>query len=539
MFRRRPPFYRKLVLEGGIGMQEAHTASVQAAEAAIVAPPSRRRELRQGPLAGRYPAVAAMVMLALIPYLALSAALQPLGPIIGEQLNMSEQTLSLSSGLANAAYAVGTVLAVQFAQHLPQRRMLVGYALVLVIGSILAAAAQDPGMYIAGRVLQGLATSLLLIAAVPPLAIGYPANKLRDTAVIMNMCIFGAVALGPFIGGLQAQGNAWRPLFWIVAGISIAALVLAFLTFEDAPPANLDSPRDLPAIALAAVGCVAAFFGASELTSHRFLDPIVIVPLLGGLAAIVALVVYQYRAKRPLLTVRVMLTSTIPVAGISVALFAAAASVSATVLTAAALAGHYSPLRIGVLYLPEVAGAVITAVVLGLVITKRAMHYLPLVGMLFLAAGIFVFALHVPSSQAATLLGSGLTGIGLGATVAPALFVAGFSLASANLQRVFAIVELFRAVAAFMIAPIFVYFAANVGSSSDQGTQIALWVGFGLAIVGALVGVALYALGGARPQTPDLPLFLAGQRPAWYSPPLLAKVRGRLVTAQVATESGD
>ena len=98
--------------------------------------------MRRGPLAGRYPAVAAMVMLALIPYLALSAALDPLTPIIGEQLNMSAQTLSLSSGLANAAYAVGTVLAVQFAMHLPQRRMLLGYAVLLVIGSILAASAQ-------------------------------------------------------------------------------------------------------------------------------------------------------------------------------------------------------------------------------------------------------------------------------------------------------------------------------------------------------------------------------------------------------------
>src|SRR4029077_8940238 len=160
------------------------------------------------------------------------------------------------------------------------------------------------------------------------------------------------------------------------------------------------------------------------------------------------------------------------------ALFAAAASVSATALTAGILLGIYSPLHVGVLYLPEVAGAVITAVALGLVIPRRAMHYLPLVGMVFLAAGILVFAVHVPSSEAATLIGSGLTGIGLGATGAPALFVAGFSLASANLQRVFAIVELFRAVAAFMIAPIFVYFAANVGSSSDQGTQIALWIGF-------------------------------------------------------------
>jgi len=316
-------------------------------------------------------------------------------------------------------------------------------------------------------------------------------------------------------------------------------LVLAALTFEDAPAANPDSPRDLPAIALASVGCLAAFFGASQLTSHRFLDPVVIVPLLAGLAAIVLLVVYQYRARQPLLTIRTMLTSTMPVAGIALALFAAAASVSATVLTAAVLAGRYSPLHIGVLYLPEVAGAVITAVVLGLVITKRAMHYLPLAGMVFLAAGILVFAVKVPSSQAATLVGSALTGIGLGATVAPALFVAGFSLPSANLQRVFAIVELLRAVAAFMVAPIFVYIAATVGSNTDAGTQLALWIGFGLAVAGALVGVALYALGAARPQTPDLERFLAGQHPAWHSPPLLAKLRARTPTTQVATQAAD
>jgi MFS family permease len=299
--------------------------------------------MRQGPLAGRYVATAAMVMLALIPYLALSAALEPLTPIIGAQLHMSPQTLSLSSGLGNAAYALGTVLAVQFAQHLPQRRMLVGYAVLLLIGSVLAAAAQDAGMYIAGHIIQGLCTSMLLIAAVPPLAIGYPKDKLRTTAVIMNMCIFGAVALGPFIGGLQAQSNAWRPLFWIVAGIAALALIFALLTFEDSPPANPDSARDLPAIGLAAVGCVAAFFGASELTSHKFVSAIVLAPLFGGLAAIVALVVYQYRAKTPLLTVKPLLKSSIPVAGIVVALFAAAAAVSATGLTAAVLVGHYSP----------------------------------------------------------------------------------------------------------------------------------------------------------------------------------------------------
>ncbi len=493
--------------------------------------------MRQGPLAGRYPAVALMVMLALIPYLALSAALSPLTPIIAKNLHMSLQTMSLSSGLANAAYAVGTVLAVQFAQHLPQRRMLVIYATLLVLGSVLAAGALDPAMYIVGHVLQGLCTSLLLIAAVPPLAIGFPPSKLRATAMIMNICIFGAVALGPTIGGLQAESHAWRPLFWVIAAIAASALVLAVLTFEDAPPANPDSPRDLPAIALAAVGCTAAFYGASELLTHPFIDIQTIAPLLGGLATIVVLIVYQFRATRPLLTIRAMLTSTMPVAGIVVALFAAAASVSATALTAGALTGHYGPLRLGLLYLPEVAGAVITAIALGIVLRRRAIHYLPLAGMVFLAAGIAVFLIQVPSSQAATLIASGLTGIGLGATVAPALFVAGFSLPAPSLQRVFAIVELMRAVAAFMIAPIFAHLAANVGGNLDHGTSIALWIGLGIAIGGAILGVVIYALGGARPQPADLESFLSGAGPAWYSPPLLAKLRAGSTAAQPATES--
>lgn len=481
-----------------------------------------------------------MVMFALVPYLGLSAALGPLTPIIGRQLHMSMQTMSLSSGLGNAAYAVGTVLAVLFAQHLPQRRMMIAYAALLVVGCVLTASAQDAGMYIAGHIVQGLCTSLLLIAAVPPLAIGFPANRLRTTAVVMNVCIFGAVALGPTVGGLQANANGWRPLFWIVSAISLMALLLALLTFEDAPPADPESPRDLRAVTLAAIGCFAAFFGASQLLAHRFLDPVAIAPLIGGLATIVLLIVYQYRAKRPLLTIRPMLSSTIPVAGITVALFAAAASVSADALSAAALSTRYGPLHVGLLYLPEVAGAAITAVMLGVVFNKRSIHYLPLAGMFFLAAGIAVFLIEVPSSEALTLVGSGLTGIGLGATVAPALFVAGFSLPSTNLQRVFAIVELMRAVAAFMIAPIFAHFAATVGGGLDAGTTAALWIGLGLALGGAALGVAIYALGGARPVKPDIDRFLAGDGPGWHSPPLLARVRPRVpATARPATESVD
>jgi MFS family permease len=468
-----------------------------------------------------------MVIFALVPYLALSAALQPLTPIIGHGLHMGMQSMSLAFGMANAGYAVGTVLAVAFAQHLPQRRMLVVYAALLVIGSFLTAAAQNPAMFFAGHVLQGVSTSLLLIAAVPPLTVAFGTAKLRETAMIMNMCIFGAVSLGPTIGGIQAHAHAWRPLLFVVAGISLAAFVLVVLTFEDAPPSDPSAPWDPRAIALAAAGPVAAFYGASELLTHRFLSPFTIGPLVGGLSLITILVVYQYRSRRPLLTIRGMLRSSMPVAGLVVALFAAAASVSATELTAGVLAPRYGPIHLGLLYLPELGGAVLTAFLLGAVINKRAMHYLPLAGMAFLAAGIALFRVQVPSSQALTLIGSGLTGIGLGATVAPALFVAGFSLPSANLQRVFAMVELLRAVAAFMIAPVFLHMAATVGGSEQAGTGIALWIGLGLAVGGAVIAVLLYALSHARPQTPDLEGFVDGDAPAWYSPPLLAGLRRR------------
>jgi nucleotide-binding universal stress UspA family protein/MFS family permease len=486
---------------------------------------SRWREpIRPGPLAGRYVPSAAMVMLFLVPYLGLSSALQPLTPIISAQLHVSLQTIALASGLANASYAAGTVLAVQFAQILPQRRMMVVYGSLLVIGSVLAAAATGPAMFIVGHVLQGLCTSLLLIAAAPPLFLGFPVAKLRPTAVIFNLCVFGAVAAGPLIGGTQASFHAWRPLFWIVAGVAFAALLMSLLTFQDAPPADPSAPRDPLAIGLATAGAVAAFWGAAELLTHRFLDPVAVIPLLLGMVLIVVLWVYQYRARNPLLILRT-LTSTIPVTGIVVAVCAAAAATSAIGLTGAVLAGHYTPLHLGLLFVPELAAAIVTAIVFGTLFDTRLIHYYALTGMAFLAAGVLVLRAALPPTSTLTLTGSGLVGIGIGASVVPALFMAGFSLRSGSIQRVIAILELLRAVAAFLIAPILLHFAVTLTGLPARAMGTALWICFGLSAGGAVVGVLLYLLGGVRPAAPELTTWMDGHEPAWDSPPLLAALR--------------
>jgi len=465
-----------------------------------------------------------MVIFALVPYLALSAALGPITPIIARDLHMSLQAMSLSAGMANAGYAVGTVLAVLLAQHLPQRRMLVLYAALLVLGSVLTAAAPNAGVFVAGHVLQGLCTSLLLIAAVPPLIVAFAPSKLRYTAMILNVCIFGAVALGPLVGGIQAQANGWRPLFWIIAGIAAAALVLSLLTFEDAPPADPSATRNPLPVGLAAAGCAALFFGASELLTHPFLSGMTLAPLAGGLAAIVVLFVYQYRARRPLLCIR-PLGSTLPVSGIVVAMCAAASSISAVALAAVLLRNQFTPVHLGLLQFPEFIAALITAVLLGFLFRTRGLHYLVLGGMLSLIAGILLLQSELPPTSLLMALGSGLVGLGVGGSVAPALFIAGFSLRNNALQRVFAIIELLRAVAAFMIAPVLAHVAATVGGSPQAGTRTALWICFGIATGGTLVALSLYALGRVRAPAPALEVWMSGEAPGWYSPPLLDRIR--------------
>jgi MFS family permease len=478
----------------------------------------------RGPLAGRYAAVALMVVAALIPYLVLSAALGPITPILSQQLGMNPEEANLAGGLANAGYALGTVLSVQLAQHLHQRRMLVIYATVLLIGSILAASATGPVMFISGHVLQGLCTSLLLIAAVPPLVTGFPPGKVRPTAVILNLCIFGAVALGPLIGGVQADADAWRPLFWVVAGIAGLALLMSVLIFEDLPPADPTSTRSPLAVGLAAAGCVLAFYGSAQLLTHQSLNAATLVPLCLGAALIVFLLVQQYHAKHPLLILP-PLTTTMPVAGIIVAMFAAAASVSAVSLTSVLLADRYSALKLGLIFLPEFGGAVLTAILFAVLFTTRLLHYFALFGLLCLTAGIALFIAFMPPSTIIALVATGLIGVGVGASVTPALFIAGFSLRNAALQRVFAIIELLRAVSAFMIAPILLFIAATVGATATAGIKTGLWVCLGLSTGGTVFAVAIYALGGLRPPTPSLPRWFGGET-AWYSPPLFNAIRG-------------
>jgi MFS family permease len=477
----------------------------------------------RGPLAGDYWPAVAMVLAALTPFLVLTSSIPPLSGLIAPDVGLGDSGMEMSAGMADAAYCFGTILAVHLTARLPARRLLVLYAAVFTVASVVTATASAPAPFFVGRLVQGLTTSLMLITAAPALVLGFPTPRLRSTAMVMNMGIFGAVAIGPVIGGAFAGLGDWRALFWIAAGVGALALAMSFLTFSDMPPMDREVEFDFESLTLASVGCTAAFFGASNLVAHSFTSPVVLIPMALGAACLVGLVAHQAYVRDPLMPVR-QLGHTIPLAAIALAMSAGAGSVALVGLLQLTIESQHLSTA---LFWPELGGAVITACAFGYLLFTRYVPVLAFTGLLCLAGTALLLTGAAGGDTTLIALGTGGIGVGVGAAVAPGLFVAGFALPSPQLPRIFALVELLRGVAAFFTAPLLIHLAVNQGPDLASGVESATWVTFGLLLAGVAAVAAIVAAGGLRLQAPDIDHWQEGEGPAIDSAPLGAALRRR------------
>ncbi len=480
---------------------------------------------RRGPLADSYLGAVALVICALVPFLMLTGALFPLLPILSQDLGLSKSALEITIGLSDGAYAFGTVLAVQFAVHLPARRLLLGYVSTFLVAAVLAAWAPTGTVFAVALVVEGLCTSLMLIAAAPALVTGWPVKKMPVTGFVMNLCVFGAVAAGPTIGGLQASTGQWRPLFWAVAAVAALALLFTLLTWEDAPPQDDSAPWDIVAVLLAGFGCAAAFFGASQLQADGP-SPASLAPLIAGALMLAALLVHQYCARHPLMPVR-QLATTFPAYGILIAMAASAAAIGLMELVLTAVQRKTTPTGLALQFLPEFGAAVITAALFAALFRTRFTPVLALSGVAVVAVAAALLTSLATGGSTLVAAATGLIGLGVGASVSPALFITGFSLRSAQIQRVFAFLELVRGVTAFLVAPVLLYLATDATSNPVAGTRTAVWICLAIAVAGGLAALAVFLLGAERLQAPDLETWDRDGEPAWESTPLLSRLRGR------------
>jgi MFS family permease len=173
---------------------------------------------------------------------------------------------------------------------------------------------------------------------------------------------------------------------------------------------------------------------------------------------------------------------------------------------------HETPLSVGALLVSQVLGVGLAAWLFKRVLPTRWMPYFALSGLLCVAAAaVLLLAVQATAIVPAAAV---LLGFGAGAGVAPALFLAGLSVASSKIGPTFALVELLRSEAAFLLGPVLLA-AAMTASSLTAGLHAAIAITLGFLLLGGVALVAIYRLGGATPHAPDLEGWLGGEDTAY------------------------
>ncbi|MBV8150729.1 MAG: MFS transporter, partial [Candidatus Eremiobacteraeota bacterium] len=100
------------------------------------------------------------------------------------ELHMSAMQVDLAADLGIAAYAFGALLGGDFVQRYRQRHVFLICEGLFFTGAVVCALAHNAVIFEIGFALQGFATGLLLVAALPPVIRDFPPRRLPFTAAV-------------------------------------------------------------------------------------------------------------------------------------------------------------------------------------------------------------------------------------------------------------------------------------------------------------------------------------------------------------------
>jgi len=123
-------------------------------------------------------------------------------------------------------------------------------------GTLIAATASGFGMLLFGRIVQASGTAIMMplmmttiMSLVPPQSLGRMMGRI---SIVMSV----APAVGPTISGFLLPLVHWRGLFWVMAPIAAAMLILGIIRVP-----NVSEPRKAPLDVLSVIVSALAFSG--------------------------------------------------------------------------------------------------------------------------------------------------------------------------------------------------------------------------------------------------------------------------------------
>ena len=222
------------------------------------------------------------------------------------------------------------------------------------VASVLCALAPSIGVLIGARALQGVAGALLVPSSLAVIVNTFPESE--RGAAIGSWTAWGAIAgvLGPLAGGELLALVSWRWIFLINIPFVLACLSLILLEIPSAPSHPRGTRRvDLPGALLCALGLGGPVFALIEEPRLGWSSPAVIVPLVVGCCLLAGFLLYEWRARDPMLPLALFKRRNFAAGNVETfAMYAGLSILFFFLILFLQQIGGYSPLKSGLATLP-------------------------------------------------------------------------------------------------------------------------------------------------------------------------------------------
>jgi MFS family permease len=201
---------------------------------------------------------------------------------------------SMSVGLAGMLLASGVL-----GDRWGRRRVYVAGLVGVAVGAVLCGAAQEPVLFVAGRLVQGVGGAAVLACGLGLLAHRYPLGpeRLRATSVWGASVGLGIVA-GAVLAALLDVGSGWRPSYGVTAAAALVLVPPSVRVLHESA-AVVRTRVDLAGLVLLVVAMTVAVAAVTEARSG--LDGATVALAATSLASLAAFVAVERRVAQPLL----------------------------------------------------------------------------------------------------------------------------------------------------------------------------------------------------------------------------------------------
>ena len=435
-------------------------------------------------------------------------------PVIRRDLHANLQQLEWTVNAYTLTFAVLLLTGAALGDRFGRRRMFsIGIAL-FTLGSAASALAQSPTTLIIARAVQGAGAAMVTPLTLTILSAAVSKER-RGVALGAWGGIGGlAVAVGPIVGGAIVQGISWQWIFWLNVPIGLALAPLARLRLVETRGA--DGQLDLGGLVLASAGLFAIVWGLVRANQQGWTSPEIIGTLTAGAVVMVAFVLYELRARAPMLPIRYFRNATFTGAN-AASLFMFFGMFGSIFLLAQFFqtVQGLSPLDAGLRILPWTAMPILVAPTAGALSDRINGRTLMAIGLALQAIGLLWIGRAVTpiAPYSAFIVPFILSGVGMGMFFAPVANVVLSSVSAREEGKASgannAIRELGGVLGVTVLASIFAHWGGYAsGTSFVAGLTPAITVGGAVVLAGAVAAALIPAR--RRTETADATAAIEG-----------------------------